>query len=43
MLPEYNFSGKKSVRGKHAKALHAGYTVTIHKEDGTVLVQNVAP
>ncbi len=43
MLPEYNFSGKKGVRGKHAKALRAGYTVTIHKEDGTVLVQNVAP
>ncbi len=43
MLPEYNFSGKKGVRGKHAKALRAGYTITIHKEDGTVLVQNVAP
>ena len=43
MLPEYNFSGKKGVRGKHAKALRAGYTITIHKEDGTVLMQNVDP
>ncbi|HEY5270385.1 MAG TPA: hypothetical protein VII97_08610 [Anaerolineales bacterium] len=43
MLPEYNFLGKKGVRGKHAKAMRAGYTITIHKEDGTVQVQNVAP
>jgi hypothetical protein len=40
MLPEYDFSGKKGVRGKHAKALQQGYTVTIHNEDGTTLVQN---
>jgi hypothetical protein len=43
MLPEYNFSGQKGERGKHAKALRAGYTITIHKEDGAVLVQNVTP
>jgi hypothetical protein len=40
MLPEYDFTGKKVVRGKHAKALREGYTVTIHKEDGTTMVQN---
>lgn len=40
ILPEYDFSGKKGIRGKHAKALREGYTVTIHKEDGTTLVQN---
>lgn len=40
MLPEYDFSGKKGVRGKHVKAMREGYTVTVHKEDGTTLVQN---
>jgi hypothetical protein len=40
MLPGYDFTGKKVVRGKHAKAMHEGYVVTIHKEDGTTLVQN---
>jgi len=38
MLPEYDFTGKNVVRGKHAKALREGYTVTIHKENGTTLV-----
>jgi len=36
MLPEYDFSG--GVRGKHYKELQAGYTVTIHKTDGTTEV-----
>lgn len=40
MLPEYDFSGKQAVRGKHAKAMREGYSITIHKEDGTTLVQN---
>lgn len=40
MLPEYDFTGKNAVRGKHAKAMREGYTVTIHKEDGTTIVQN---
>ena len=40
MLPEYDFTGKNVVRGKHAKALREGYSVTIHQEDGTTLVQN---
>jgi hypothetical protein len=34
MLPEYDFS--KGVRGKHAKAMRHGYTVTVHKLDGTI-------
>jgi hypothetical protein len=42
MLPEYDFSEKKGVRGKHAKAMREGYTVTVHREDGTTLVQNFA-
>lgn len=40
MLPEYDFTGKNVVRGKHAKALREVYSVTIHKADGTTLVQN---
>lgn len=40
MLPEYDFTGKDVVRGKHARALREGYTVTIHKEDGATVVQN---
>lgn len=40
MLPEYDFTAKDAVRGKHAKALRDGYSVTIHQEDGTTLVQN---
>ena len=40
MLSEYDFTGKNVVRGKHAKVLREGYTVTIHKEDGTTVVQN---
>ena len=38
MRAEYDFSG--GVRGKHAAAYHEGHTVTIHKKDGTTIVQN---
>jgi len=41
MLPEYDFSG--GVRGKHYRAMQAGYTVTIHKEDGTKVVKQYKP
>ncbi|HNB51023.1 MAG TPA: hypothetical protein PK530_03725 [Anaerolineales bacterium] len=37
MQPEYDFSG--GVRGKHFKAYREGHTVTIHKEDGSTIVQ----
>ena len=43
MLPEYDFSGKNVVRGKHAKAMRKGYTITIHNEDGTTTVQRFGP
>jgi hypothetical protein len=43
MLPEYDFTGKNLARGKHAKAMREGYTVTIHKEDGATVVQNFTP
>ena len=41
MLEEYDFTG--GVRGKHATAMQAGYTITIHEEDGTTLVKEVLP
>jgi hypothetical protein len=38
MRPEYDFS--KAVRGKHYKPLHKGYSVHIHKPDGTTVVEH---
>lgn len=41
MRVEYDFRG--GVRGKHYRAMQAGYTVTIRKADGTVVVKEVKP
>lgn len=38
---EYDFTG--GVRGKHYRAMQAGYTVTIHQGDGTTVTQEVKP
>ncbi len=38
MRAEYDFSS--GVRGKHADKYQEGNTVTIHKKDGTTIVQN---
>ena len=38
MLPEYDFSG--GTRGKHAREYQRGYTVKIHKTDGTTVIQH---
>ena len=43
MLPEYNFTGKKGVRGKYYLGLQKGYTVRIQNEDGTTTVQRFGP
>ena len=43
MLPEYDFTGKKGVRGKYYRSLQKGYTVRIHNEDGTTTVQRFGP
>lgn len=40
MRPEYDFTG--GVRGKHYKLLEQGYTIRIHKTDGTVVEKLVA-
>ncbi len=41
MRAEYDFAG--GVRGKHYRAMQAGYTVTIRKADGTTFVKEVRP
>ncbi len=41
MRTEYDFSFLQ--RGKHYKALQAGYTITIHNADGTTVVKEVKP
>jgi hypothetical protein len=41
MRAEYNFTG--GVRGKHCHAMQAGYTVTIHRADGTTVTKEVKP
>ena len=41
MRAEYDFTG--GVRGKHYRALEAGYTVTIHQANGTTVTREVKP
>jgi hypothetical protein len=41
MRAEYDFTG--GVRGKHYRTMQSGYTITIHKADGTTLVKEVKP
>lgn len=40
MRPEYDFTG--GVRGKHIQDLQAGYTIRIHKTDGTIVEKVMA-
>ena len=39
MLPEYDFTGKQSVRGKYYRAYRQGHRVRITRNDGAVDVQ----
>jgi len=41
MRNEYDF--RRGVRGKHNNAMQAGYTITVHKADGTTMVKDVMP
>ena len=41
MRAEYDFTG--GVRGKHYRAMQAGYTITVHKADGTTVAKDVMP
>lgn len=40
MLPEYDFTGKKGVRGKYFQAYQQGHTVRITQDDGSVVTQH---
>jgi len=41
MQPEYDFSGKKGVRGKYYRAYQQGYTIRIQQADGSVVEEHV--
>ena len=41
MRAEYDFTG--GLRGKHYRAMQAGYTITIHQPDGTTVTKEVKP
>ena len=43
LRPEYELRRllKNGVRGKHYKAMRHGYTIKIHKSDGTTVVKYV--
>ena len=38
---EYDFSG--GVRGKHYSAMQSGYTITVHRRDGSTVIKDVKP
>lgn len=43
MLDEYDFRGKKGVRGKYYEALREGHTTITHKTDGSVVIKETRP
>ena len=43
MLEEYDFSGKKGVRGKYYKKMQEGHKTIIHKSDGSTIVRETRP
>ena len=42
MLPEYDFSGKKGVRGKYHRAYQQGHMVRIHEEENEILIRIIS-
>ena len=39
MLPEYDFTGRKGVRGKYYRAYRQGHQVRVYQADGTATVK----
>ena len=40
MLPEYDFAGRKGVRGKYYRAYRQGHSVRVHEANGMVRVRH---
>lgn len=40
MLPEYDFAGRKGIRGKYYRAYRQGHSVRVHEANGTVRVRH---
>jgi hypothetical protein len=43
MQDEYDFRGKKGVRGKYFEAMKQGYATVIHKSDGSTEIMESRP
>jgi hypothetical protein len=43
MRAEYDFRGKKGVRGKYYEAMQKGHTTIIHQSDGSTVVKETRP
>jgi hypothetical protein len=43
MQAEYDFRGKKGVRGKYYEAMQKGHTTIIHQSDGSTVVTETRP
>ena len=43
MLAEYDFRGKKGIRGKYYKSLKDGYQTIIHKTDSSTEIRETRP
>ncbi len=43
MKKEYNFRGKKGVRGKYHRVMKEGHKTIIHKSDGSTIVRETRP
>jgi len=40
-IKEYDFS--QGVRGKHHQSMQTGYTMTVHRSDGSTIVKEIKP
>lgn len=43
MQDEYDFRGKKGIRGKYYEAMKNGYTTIVHKSDGLTVITETRP
>jgi hypothetical protein len=43
MLPEYDFKGRKAVRGRYYQVYRRGHAVRICQRDGSVTIQRFTP